>query len=149
LPWCVDSTQGAPVRGEDDLGVKKRSGGKALRYTVPNVQKINTIAHTQYRASHIPPPHRAGILTSLGGFLPCPEVGWGRRIILLIFTLFRGSFKEVWPFFCWTERPQDYPRSVIQLLPELPMSGCGGPLYCCGPTSKSCPMFSKEYEVPS
>ena len=31
----------------------------------------------------------------------------------MIFTLFRGSFEEVWPFFCWTERPWDYPVRVL------------------------------------
>jgi len=55
------------------------SGGE--EYTVPNAQKINTIARTQYRASHIPFPHRTGALTSLERFSALPrgrpgEGGW-------------------------------------------------------------------------
>jgi len=46
---------------------------RLIVYTVPNAQKINTIARTQYRASHIPFPHRAGALTSLERFSALPR----------------------------------------------------------------------------
>jgi len=59
---------------------RKRWASEPLTYTVPNAQKINTIARTQYRASHIPPPPSRGYLNFPGGgFLPCPEVGWGKE----------------------------------------------------------------------
>jgi len=55
--------------------------------------------------------------------MPCPELGLGPEVHVIYFTPFGCSFEELWPFFFWTERPRDYPSSVIRLVPRVPMGG--------------------------
>jgi len=100
--------------GERGSGDAERFQSSPLPYTVPNAQKINSLARTKYRASRRQPDFPGC------DFLPCPKPGLGREAHIIYFTLFRGSFGELWPFFGWAEWPRDYPSSVIRLLQRVP-----------------------------
>ena len=53
-------------------------------------------------------------------YLSTDYIGGGRSVAT-IFTILGGSFDELWPFFCRTEGPRDYPEFMTRsfLPPEL------------------------------